>query len=83
MKSYYILLRRCPCSHPHEGALKLNNVAITENMYRTLSRAVTIGSRPRFEEDFHYQKIMQMVGLKKVKDKMKGIVDLQLQVFSA
>ena len=65
------------------GALKLNNIPISESMYKTLLRTVIIGPRPRFEDNFHFQKIQQMVGLTMVKDKMKGIVDLQLQNYEA
>jgi SpoVK/Ycf46/Vps4 family AAA+-type ATPase len=63
--------------------LKTNQIPITPDMYRTLTRADTVGERPRLEDSSYMAQLMSMIGLKQVKDTVKNLMNLQLQNYDA
>ena len=65
------------------GKLKLRNIPITVEDYMTLTRADTVGERPQLESSAYYRQLMSMVGLHRVKEQMKSLINLQLQNFDS
>lgn len=65
------------------GKLKLRNAMISTDDYLILTRADTVGERPQVETSPFYHQLMCMVGLQKVKQQMKSLINLQLQNFDS
>jgi hypothetical protein len=63
--------------------LKTNKVHITPDEYRTLTRADTVGERPRLEDSPYMMQLMSMIGLKQVKETVTNLMNLQLQNYDA
>jgi hypothetical protein len=65
------------------GNLRLHGVHLTDYDYRTLTRADTLGERPKLEESVYFRELNNMIGLAEVKDAMRNMMNLQLQNFDA
>ena len=75
------------CVQKQQGRLvrlKLSNATfISEHDYVTLSRADTVGDRPRLEYSPYMQELQSMIGLRQVKQSMQNLMNLQLQNYDA
>ena len=65
------------------GTLELYGKPIAEKDYSLLLRSDTIGDRPQLEKSPVLRELDSMVGLQKVKQTVKGLMDLQLQNYDA
>ncbi len=61
------------------GMKQLGGGFISDRDYETLTRTDVIGPRPVFSQSLLIKQLDSMVGLKKVKDAVRKLVDLQLQ----
>ena len=63
--------------------LKTNQVFISPDDYRLLTRGDTVGDRPRLEDSPYMAQLMSMIGLKQVKETVSNLMNLQLQNYDA
>lgn len=61
------------------GALALNGKPISDRDYATLTRSDVLGDRPNFPTSTAFQELDAMIGLAKVKDSLRSLMNLQLQ----
>ncbi len=61
------------------GALALHGKQISDREYATLTRGDVLGDRPHLPTSSAFQELDTMVGLQKVKESMRGLMNLQLQ----
>ena len=61
------------------GALELFNRPISSHDYAVLTRSDTIGDRPDFGNSPVMKELGALIGLEKVKEAMRGLMQLQLQ----
>ena len=65
------------------GKLALRKVVLTTYDYETLTRADTVGERPQLESSPFFRQLTSMVGLHRVKEQMRNLINLQLQNFDS
>jgi len=59
-----------------------NNLSvIPDHMYRTLTRADTVGERPQLDDSPYMRQLDAMVGMEDVKKTVRSLLNLQLQNF--
>jgi hypothetical protein len=61
------------------GALALHGKPISDRDYATLTRSDVLGDRPNFPTSAAFQELDIMIGLAKVKDSLRSLMNLQLQ----
>jgi SpoVK/Ycf46/Vps4 family AAA+-type ATPase len=61
------------------GTRRLKGQVISDGEYKTLNRADTIGARPDFSSSPLLKQLNSLIGLRKVKEAIKKLVDLQVQ----